>query len=51
MHTSWQRQERQAGQVRGAVHEAVRGSLPRCEFGRVEGVGEVEAIEVKIGNG
>jgi hypothetical protein len=45
MHTSGQRQERQAGQIRRAVHEAVRGPVFGCEYGGVEGVGEVEGIE------
>jgi hypothetical protein len=45
MHTGGQRQERQAGQIRGAVHEAVRGPVFGCEYGGAEGVGEVEGIE------
>jgi hypothetical protein len=45
MHTRRQRQERQAGQVRGALYEELCGSVLGCQSGGVEGVGEVEAIE------
>lgn len=45
MHTRGQRQEWQAGQVRGAVYEELRGSVLGCKFGGVEGVGEAEGIE------
>jgi hypothetical protein len=44
MHTHRQRQERQIRQVRGAMHEAMRGSVLGCEHGCAEGVGEAEAI-------
>jgi hypothetical protein len=45
MHPRGQRQERQIGQVRGAVYEAVCGSVLGCEYGCAEGVGEAEAID------
>jgi uncharacterized protein YcfJ len=45
VHTERQRQEREVGQVRGAVYEAVCGQVLGREFGGAEGVGEIEAIE------
>jgi hypothetical protein len=48
MHSCRQCQERQARQIRGALHEAVRGPIPGCQSCSAEGVGEIEAIKSQV---
>lgn len=48
MHPRWQRQVRKVGQVRGALHEAVRGPVLGREYGCVEGVGAIEGINARV---
>lgn len=49
MHTSRHSQERKVGQVRGALHETVRGPLLGRQHGCAEGARKAEAVDAYHG--